>query len=116
MHPVEQAIYFSVVLLILVVPSHPLHMFFILVHAGLAAATDHSGFDRIEVGEQRTVGHGSYFHYLHHRYFDCNYGGPTLPLDDWFGSFHDGTAEAHTVMRQRQRKLKADRRDKSPGM
>ena len=110
MHPVEQAIYFSVVLLVLVVPSHPLHMFFILAHAGLAAATDHSGFDRVEVGARGSVGHASYFHYLHHRYFDCNYGGPAMPLDLWFGSFHDGSQEGHAAMRERHRRLKAARR------
>lgn len=33
---------------------------------------------------------GSYFHYLHHRYFECNYGEATLPLDKLFGTFHDG--------------------------
>jgi sterol desaturase/sphingolipid hydroxylase (fatty acid hydroxylase superfamily) len=110
MHPVEQAIYFSVVLLVLVIPSHPLHMFFILVHAGLAAATDHSGFERIEMSTDATVGHGSFFHYLHHRYFDCNYGGPGVPLDQWFGSFHDGSPGAYTAMRTRQRRLKDARR------
>ena len=30
---------------------------------------------------------GSYFHYLHHRYFNCNYGEATLPLDRLFGTF-----------------------------
>jgi len=34
------------------------------------------------------------FHYLHHRYFNCNYGNPAVPWDKWFGSFHDGTDEA----------------------
>ena len=33
---------------------------------------------------------GSYFHYLHHRYFVCNFGESTLPLDKLFGTFHDG--------------------------
>ena len=32
----------------------------------------------------------SFFHYLHHRYFECNYGNSKLPLDRWFGTFHDG--------------------------
>ena len=25
-----------------------------------------------------------------HRYFECNYGDATIPLDKWFGSFRDG--------------------------
>ena len=37
----------------------------------------------------------SYFHYLHHKFFECNYGGVTIPLDRWFGSFHDGSKEHH---------------------
>ena len=36
---------------------------------------------------------GSYFHYLHHRYFECNYGEATIPLDKWFGTFRDGKKE-----------------------
>jgi sterol desaturase/sphingolipid hydroxylase (fatty acid hydroxylase superfamily) len=30
---------------------------------------------------------GSYFHYLHHRYINCNFGESTLPLDKLFGTF-----------------------------
>lgn len=36
---------------------------------------------------------GSYFHYLHHRYFECNYGEATIPFDRWFGTFRDGLPE-----------------------
>ena len=48
---------------------------------------------------------GGYFHYLHHRYFDCNYGNEGVPLDKWFGSLHDGSPAAHAAMRARKRKL-----------
>ena len=34
-----------------------------------------------------------YFHHLHHRYFECNYGNRPVPLDRLFGTFHDGTPE-----------------------
>ena len=51
------------------------------------------------------MGNGGYFHYLHHRYFDCNYGNEGVPLDRWFGSFHDGSPEAHKAMRSRKREL-----------
>jgi len=37
---------------------------------------------------------GSFHHQLHHRYFECNYGGPEMPWDNWLGSFHDGSPEA----------------------
>ena len=45
---------------------------------------------------------GDYFHYLHHKYFECNYGGDgMLPLDRWFGTFHDGTDDAQRRMDER---------------
>jgi hypothetical protein len=40
-------------------------------------------------------------HYLHHKYFEVNYADGSLPLDRWFGSFHDGSPEAHALMKQR---------------
>ena len=39
-----------------------------------------------------------YAHYLHHKYFEVNYADGMVPLDKWFGSFHDGTPEAHEAM------------------
>ena len=36
---------------------------------------------------------GSYFHDLHHRHVNCNFGESTVPLDKWFGRFHDGTSQ-----------------------
>jgi sterol desaturase/sphingolipid hydroxylase (fatty acid hydroxylase superfamily) len=88
MHPVETTIYLSVVLIHWVVPSHPFHFMFDLQHAALGAACSHHGFDGpLLDGKWPT---GSYFHYLHHRYFECNYGEATLPFDRWFGTFRDG--------------------------
>ena len=40
---------------------------------------------------------------LHHRYFECNYGNPIVPLDRWFGTFHHGSSEAHARMQERWR-------------
>jgi len=91
MHPVETVLYLSVCLIHWVVPSHPLHFLFDLQHAGLAPAAGHDGFDGPLL--RGTLPVGSYFHYLHHRYFECNYGESTLPLDRWFGTFRDGGAE-----------------------
>ena len=45
--------------------------------------------------------HKRFFHYLHHRYFECNYGDPIIPYDRWFGTFHDGTPEANARMQER---------------
>ncbi len=87
MHPVEHLLYFSVVLIHYVVPSHPLHFLFNSQHTALTPAPSHSGF---EGKVFRYLSFGSYFHYLHHRLFECNYGESTIPLDKWFGIFEDG--------------------------
>ena len=47
---------------------------------------------------------GNFFHYLHHRYFECNYGGPAAPLDRWLGTFHDGSPETQEKMQEKWRK------------
>ena len=52
---------------------------------------------KIAVGDEHEIKNGGYFHYLHHKYFDCNYGGEIIPLDKWFGSFFDGTATESAV-------------------
>ena len=87
MHPVEHILYFSVVLVHYVVPSHPLHFLFNSQHTALTPAPSHSGF---EGKVFKYLSFGSYFHYLHHRLFECNYGESTIPMDKWFGIFEDG--------------------------
>ena len=105
MHPVEHVFYFSMVVLWWVVPADP----FIVILTGMAnavpTAMTHSGFERYEIGkrEGRTVSGSDYFHHLHHRYFECNYGLRPVPFDKLFGTFHDGTDEAHARMRQRMK-------------
>lgn len=88
MHPVETILYLSVVLIHWIVPSHPLHFLFNLQHAALTPANGHSGFEG-PVAKGKVPTH-CYFHYLHHRYFECNYGEATVPLDRWFGTYRDG--------------------------
>jgi sterol desaturase/sphingolipid hydroxylase (fatty acid hydroxylase superfamily) len=69
---------------------------------GLAPAQGHTGFDRLVVGEEATFDASYYAHYLHHKYFEVNYSYAMVPLDRWFGSFHDGTPEAHEAMKARR--------------
>ena len=88
MHPVEHLLYFSVVLIHWIVPSHPLHFLFNSQHTALTPAPGHTGFEG-KIFKHLTF--GSYFHYLHHRLFECNYGETTIPLDKWFGIFEDGS-------------------------
>jgi hypothetical protein len=65
MHPVEHLLYFSVLLIHAVVPSHPLHVLFNAQHTALTPAGSHHGFEGPVWGD--AVPTGSYFHYLHHR-------------------------------------------------
>jgi len=99
MHPIEHVIYFSLVLVYWIVPSHPIHVLFTLQFAALIPAVGHAGFN--EFGKGKVTLPGEFFHYLHHRYFECNYGAALVPLDRWFGTFHDGTPEAHAHMMKR---------------
>ena len=94
MHPIEHVIYLSSLAVFLVVPSHPLHMLFLCYWLTLATATSHSGYENIVLGDKAHLKIGSFFHQLHHRYFECNYGNVEMPWDRWFGSHHDGSAEA----------------------
>lgn len=103
MHPIEHLIYFSGVLLHWVIPSHPVHAIFHLMHTGLNPATGHAGFSEFVLKENKSFSNGGYFHYLHHRYFECNYGNEEVPLDKWFGSFHDGSSASHAAMRSRRK-------------
>ena len=101
MHPVEHLFYFSAVLLHWIVPSHPVHAIYNLVHLGLAPAGGHTGYERVVFGEDSAFDSHCYAHYLHHKYFECNYADGSLPLDRWFGSFHDGSDEAQERMNKR---------------
>lgn len=106
MHPVEHVLYFSGVLLHWILLSHPLHAIFHVQQTGLAPALGHVGFHKLLTKGENEYSIGErYFHHLHHRYFECNYGGDgTVPLDKWFGSWHDGTSESHEIMRARRKK------------
>ena len=102
MHPLEHLLFFSSILIHLVVPAHPLHILFHMQHQSLTAATSHTGFENLLVKEEKSLALGTFHHQLHHRYFEVNYGNLQMPWDKWFGSFHDGTAEAHERMKHRQ--------------
>jgi sterol desaturase/sphingolipid hydroxylase (fatty acid hydroxylase superfamily) len=80
----------------LLLPSHQCHhlspptflafgLFWTGVHVLLSPAASHSGFaDHWQA---------DLYHYLHHRYFDCNYASPALPFDKWMGTFRDRLVE-----------------------
>jgi len=104
MHPVEHVLYFSNILIHLIVISHPLHMLYNMYFTALGTVTTHTGYSSLLVKDRAVVDLGDFHHQLHHRYFDCNYGNRGVPWDKWFGSFHDGTAEATQRVREYQQK------------
>jgi sterol desaturase/sphingolipid hydroxylase (fatty acid hydroxylase superfamily) len=103
MHPVEHLIYFGTVLIHFIVPASPLLIIFHLQYYSLTAATTHTGYQGITVGDKLILPLGTYHHQLHHRYFECNYGGLEIPMDQWSGNFHDGTPESHQRFLERRR-------------
>ncbi len=112
MHPLEHVIYFSVLVLWWVVPAHPFIVILNGLFNGVSPSVSHSGFDRFEIGGRKrgTAPGADYFHHLHHRYFECNYGNRPVPIDKLFGTFHDGTPEAHARMRQRMKARRSNKR------
>ena len=103
MHPVEHLLYMSLPFVFIVVPGSPFIATFCMVYLMISPSPSHSGFDRFVVKEGSNFRGGDYFHHLHHRYFEVNYGMLLLPLDKWFGTFHDGSVEAHEEMKDRRR-------------
>lgn len=106
MHPLEHLLYFSGAVFHWLIPSHPIHMIFHLMHAGASPALGHSGFHKLVAKDEKGLMTDNYFHYLHHRYFTVNFGHESVPLDKWFGSFHDGSDEAQEAMLERRRASK----------
>jgi sterol desaturase/sphingolipid hydroxylase (fatty acid hydroxylase superfamily) len=102
MHPVEGTAYFGVALWLLLMPGHPflaLHFFTI---AAFGAIVGHIGFDRIELPGGASVTSHAYAHYLHHKHFEVNYcDNGNVPLDLWFGSWHDGSPAGEQRMQAR---------------
>lgn len=107
MHPVEHLLYFLPMAYHLIIPSNPVIAIYQLHTAGFGAIPGHIGFDKIEVGDEKLMDSHAYVHYLHHKYFEVNYGDGLIPIDKWVGTFHDGSKEADQLMKERFRKKKA---------
>ena len=108
MHPVEHLLYFSGSLIHLIMPSNPLLALYHFQIAGTGAIVGHIGFDKIAVSDETAMDTHTFAHYLHHKYFEVNFADGTLPLDKWFGTWHDGTKEGQALMDARWAK-KRDR-------
>ncbi|MEC8582481.1 MAG: sterol desaturase family protein [Pseudomonadota bacterium] len=107
MHPGEGFPYMAEAWLHLLIPSNPICAYFTLHAAGFGAINGHLGFEKLELTEDTTLDSHAYVHYLHHKYFEVNYGGDgVVPLDMLFGTWHDGSKEADEKMKARFRKKK----------
>ena len=115
MHPVEHLLYWSGLLVHLIVPSHPLLVLYHLQLSGTGAIVGHVGFDKIVLDEDRAMDTHAYAHYLHHKYFEVNYADGGIPLDKWFGTWHDGTKEGDALMNARWEK-KRDKINEKKGV
>ncbi len=93
-HWFENLLYFTTYFIHLVVASHPLHLLFHSYFQQLSPVFSHAGFEKIVVNDTSAARSGDFFHQLHHRYFECNYGTSEIPFDKWFGTYHDGSARA----------------------
>lgn len=103
MHPVEHIIYLGSVLIHWLVPANPLLIIYHLQHYTLSAATTHTGYEGLVVGGKLKLALGTFHHQIHHRFFECNYGGLEIPCDKWAGSFNDGSPESHQQFLARRR-------------
>ena len=97
MHWVEATAFHAEILWHLLIPSNPIVALFQMNSTAYGAVNGHIGFEKLELdGPEgaRTLDSHAYAHYLHHKYFEVNYGGEGLvPLDKWFGTWHDGSKD-----------------------
>jgi len=107
MHPVEHFLYLSTLCIHWIVASHPIHLFFHIIYQGPGAAMTHTGYEDLLIKDKRRLALGTFYHQLHHRYYECNYGNQEMPWDRWFGTFHDGSEEATRTTRDRKKKMHA---------
>jgi sterol desaturase/sphingolipid hydroxylase (fatty acid hydroxylase superfamily) len=114
-HPVESAFQFAPAFLYLLIPATPFLAMHHLNFVAFSSVVGHIGFDKIELGGDRAFDSHAFSHYLHHKHFEVNYcDNGVMPWDQWFGSFHDGTAEGDRLMAERyQRKVEKVNADKA---
>jgi len=86
MHPVEHLYYFACILPSLVFRCSPYAFLWNGVHLLMSPAASHSGWEDHMQSDA--------FHYMHHRYFECNYAGTDAGfMDVIFGTFRGSMDE-----------------------
>ncbi len=103
MHPVESFFLMFDTMIFFLVPAHPVHVIYLLLHHGIGAPVSHAGYENLKAGPLR-IPLGDFFHQLHHKYFECNYGTLETPWERRFNSFHDGTPEGGRAIRAIKRR------------
>lgn len=78
MHPVESALFFTTMPLLALCGCHPVVVLHAQFYNIVQAMIGHESY-----GGPST---GGYYHWLHHQLIDCNYGGPFVPIDAFFGT------------------------------
>lgn len=101
MHPVEHLLYFGTASVHFVLPTHPVHLICHLMFFALYAIVTHSGFEGLWAKGKKRLHLGNFHHQMHHRFFEVNYGTLEIPLDKFFGTFHDGSEEGDAMMKER---------------
>ena len=114
MHPVELVLYLGMAFWHLIIPSNPILALYQLHRAGFGAIPGHIGFDKIETGREGALDTHAFIHYLHHKYFEVNYGDGLIPFDKWFGTFHDGSKQGDALMEARFEIKRAKMNAKTP--
>jgi len=104
-HWFENLLYFSSYFIHLIVASHPLHVVFHAMFQQVSPVLSHAGFEKLAVSGKDQAPVGDFFHQLHHRYFECNYGTTEIPFDRWFGTYHDGSAGGTARTRAHKRQM-----------
>ena len=105
MHPIEHLLFYTNFLIHFIIPSHPMHIMFHGYMQSIHPIFSHSGFEKLYVADKERANMGDFFHQLHHRYFECNYGTVEMPWDKWFGSFHDGSEKGTKETRERKKRM-----------
>lgn len=105
MHPVEHFLYLTTLAIHWIVPTHPVHLYFHVIYQGPGAAMSHTGYEDLLIKDKRYLALGTFYHQLHHRYYECNYGNQEMPWDRWFGTFHNGTEDGTKCTRERRRRM-----------
>jgi sterol desaturase/sphingolipid hydroxylase (fatty acid hydroxylase superfamily) len=100
MHPVEHLFYYACALPSLYVQASPFAFMWNGIHLLLSPAASHSGFEDNWQSDQH--------HYLHHRFFECNYGTGTFPFDYWFGTFRESLDPKSTLYQGESQEVRMD--------